>query len=696
MESSSQRSGSRKRSAGTGVASSAQPRVDFIASARKLGRFLYTNNPFYVLSASLVFWGLRISFDTSAVSFETGALMIGLTGYVLLLSAAACLLIRYGQVWDDVRTVLLLVVLMLLAISVSFDGVLAADSVAGSAYFVGGLLFAVIVSELLLYFIRLRLPAGFRIPYYLILALFFLYPPALTPLLDDPSDPALYWALFAFSPLAGVLFLTLLPAVRKGPPYVRKNGSPWPWPWYPWLLFATLALGVFGRSFYLCYSFHFVGGQSTVFAPYFWVPFLWAINILLLEIALRSHLQKACGLVLLIPIAIAALAATAPLAQGDDCGFLDLFVKHFGRMPLQPTLFWVCGFYGYALFRQARGATVALTVAFLLLAVVGPNTVDFETLSDPQWMFLLSGGLFWSIVARIQMRSEHWCLAFAFLVSAVDAASLGNEFGAYCRPILGSLLLALLLIIGAAFRDPFARFLRVSGTVLLVGVGLFVLFANTRRLCAIPCTIRSSYAINLATVSILYGYFIRKHAYYITAVAILAGSLVTPCRYLYGLLGEPISGWEQVAWGSAFFVTAILISLSKGGTLHQLFSYWRYQWAGAGAGATTTRPCGEFPGRSRGCRSSKRTASSKRPKSSEKRPNASARPNAKPSAKASGKSAKDAHGRKSTHPQNPSSGSKPSGVRPSSARPTSKKRPHLHFLGVIRGAARVMIWQIRF
>ncbi len=47
---------------------------------RSLLRRLYTSNPFYVISADLVFIGLRTSFDTSGRTFETGAFMIALLG----------------------------------------------------------------------------------------------------------------------------------------------------------------------------------------------------------------------------------------------------------------------------------------------------------------------------------------------------------------------------------------------------------------------------------------------------------------------------------------------------------------------------------------------------------------------------------------------------------------------------------------
>src|SRR4051794_32663857 len=205
---------------------------------------LYTSNPFYVISADLVFVGLRMSFDTSGKTFGTWALMLGLAGYTLLLATTACVLIRRGKVWDDVRSVLLLVVMMFLAMSVTFDDALAGNPKLGAACYLGGLLFAVAVTEGVLRGIRLALPAGFRVPYYLLLGLFFLYPIALSPFLRNPDGAGLQWALFGFSPLAGLLSLSLLPAIRRGPGYVRDNGSPWTWPLYPWVLFGLLGLAV--------------------------------------------------------------------------------------------------------------------------------------------------------------------------------------------------------------------------------------------------------------------------------------------------------------------------------------------------------------------------------------------------------------------------------------------------------------------
>src|SRR6478672_3951060 len=99
----------------------------FAGGSRGLVRWVCTQNPFYVLSALLVCVGLWVSFGSQVHAAQSWALLSGLAGYTLLLAVTACLLVRFVGVWDDVRTVLLLAVLMFLATSVTFDEVLASS-----------------------------------------------------------------------------------------------------------------------------------------------------------------------------------------------------------------------------------------------------------------------------------------------------------------------------------------------------------------------------------------------------------------------------------------------------------------------------------------------------------------------------------------------------------------------------------------
>src|SRR5262249_46489250 len=108
------------------------------AAARGVIRWICTKNPFYVISAGLFLVGLRLSFGDPYLASDTWSMMGGLAGYTLLLAGAACLLVRFAGVWDDVRTVLLLVVLMFLATSVTFDEVLVLTPARGLICFLAG------------------------------------------------------------------------------------------------------------------------------------------------------------------------------------------------------------------------------------------------------------------------------------------------------------------------------------------------------------------------------------------------------------------------------------------------------------------------------------------------------------------------------------------------------------------------------
>src|ERR1700682_6236071 len=123
-----------------------------LAGARGAIRWVCTNNPFYVISAGLFLAGLWVSFgnqrpEEEILPEETWALMSWLGGYTMLLAGTGFLLVRFAKVWDDARTVLLLVVLMFLATSVTFDEVLVQTPGRGLACNLMGLGFDMAVSE---------------------------------------------------------------------------------------------------------------------------------------------------------------------------------------------------------------------------------------------------------------------------------------------------------------------------------------------------------------------------------------------------------------------------------------------------------------------------------------------------------------------------------------------------------------------
>jgi hypothetical protein len=386
-------------------------------AAHGLLRWVSCHNPFYVLSAGLFLAGLWLSFQAQAGTAETSMLMGGLAGYTLLLAATALVLVRFARDWEDLRTVLLLVVLMFLATSVTFDEVLILNPLRGYLCNLGGLAFTVLVSEAIFHGIRLKLPALYRLPYYLILALFFLYPLGLSHFADQPHSEALLWGLFGFASAAGLVALSLLPAIRRGPPYVQDNGSPWSWPLYPWALFGLLGLAVPARAWMLCWSMHLLPARdwdNLVFGPYFLLPFALAVDVLLIEFALVTRRRVMHVLALAAPLALVGLALVGHRHDDVYQEFLGLFISRLGCNPLFLAVVAAAVLYAYAAIRGMPLATEALAGALVALAFVSPLGVEWHRPEPWHSLPILSavvlqiGLLFW--------RRELWRFILATVI----------------------------------------------------------------------------------------------------------------------------------------------------------------------------------------------------------------------------------------------------------------------------------------
>jgi hypothetical protein len=535
-------------------------------------RWICTSNPFYVLSAGLFLAGLCISFGAQSEEVQTWALMSGLAGYTLLLAVTASLLVRYGNVWDDVRTILLLVVLMFLATSVTFDEVLVFDPVRGFLCYLVGLLFVFGVSEGLLWGIRLKLPLGFRIPYYLILSLFFIYPLVLRPFLADPHGEALLWGLYGFSPIAGLLFLTLIPAIRRGPDYLRDNGSPWRWPLYPWVLFGVFALAVPARAFLLCWSMQLLDNgdlRNVMFGPFFVMPFGLALAVLLLEIGIVSKYRAVQWTALVMPIAFLSLTFFGHRGDPIYRQFLTVFTERVGE-PLSMALLAAALFFAYACMRGVALSTEALTAMLLLLAFVGPNTLDEQTFLQPQTTPLLAAALV-QLVLGIDGRNSWRCLAGAGLLIAA-VLSLPDEVNELfpIGAIVFHLAVLAALLIGAGFHDMLASVLRGVAGVLIVLASFVVMLGRAEIPASVPPLMLLVYPLVMAALLAGYGRLLGERSSLRGAALILAGWLSLAGWRGYSWLRQVVLGLDHLLLSLALFAVAVLVSLAKSGT--------RFRW----------------------------------------------------------------------------------------------------------------------
>ena len=554
------------------------------AEAHGLLRWVSTNNPFYVVSAGLFLAGLWLSFGDPEQKEDTWLLMAGLTGYTFLLAGTAVLLIRFARVWDDARTVLLLIVLMFLATSVTFDRVLVFNArfpeqvrVPGWLFNLVSLLLAVAASEGVLRAVHLKLPAVYRAPYYLLLAVFFLYPVLLTWLLDraNPRGPGIMWGLFGFSSAAAAVFLTLVPAIRRGKEALRDNGSPWPWPLYPWALFAVLGLAVPGRAILLCYSMHLIDVANLydmTFGPYFLVPFGLVLCVLLLEAGIVTERPGLLGGALALPMVLLGMSLIGHRSETIYQQFLAMFTRDIGADPVYCTIVASAAFYLYAALRRAPWAMEALAGAIAVLTFVGPNVLKAPDFTEPQPGPMMVAAI--TLIGLGVWRRGSWRCFVGSCGLALGVALIippGVDLSPYRVPIAFHILFAAMLLIGWAFDDDLGKALRFIGPSLALLACLALMLLPIRPPAGLPAWVLSFYPLAMAILLAAYGFLMWNPPIMIIAAVILLSWTGASGWHIYRMMRALIIGLDYLVLSFLVFALAILVSLAKS----RVLSRWR-------------------------------------------------------------------------------------------------------------------------
>ncbi len=501
-----------------------------------LGKHLYTTNPFYLISAGLILLGLNFQFYDHAAAahpradtFNSWQLLAVLGGYAVVLAITSLVIVRLGQVWDDARTILLTLVILFAAMSVSFDKLVLTSSTTMTQVLATGLAFSIGLSELLLCGLRIRLPGLFRMPFYAALGLYFLYPILLMYLLDDWGDGAPHramewtmWGVLLFPAAAAVITLSLLPAIWRGPEYVADNGTPWRWPLYPWSLFAFLGVGVVLRSYYLSLSFHPFPGVASGFGPYILMPFLLSVVVVVFELARSVGSIGVERFSLSVPLALVWLSLPGARHSAAFEHVLTVFMARAGS-PVVVTWWGVVIFYLYAWLRGARLAEIGVVAMLVLGSVLGPRTLDVHSIRFPAAEPLGVATVWLCVLAILRpLHSARWFLAVSGAVVTLTIAFFDTPFIAHAGLVPVHLLLGTVLMLGIVFDDAFARFLRQLGTLGLAAVGVLSL-TNSRLIAVLPRDLLLAYLATLTVVSWSYWFTLRGRLQF------FAASLLTAC-----------------------------------------------------------------------------------------------------------------------------------------------------------------------
>jgi hypothetical protein len=546
----------------------------FSPPAAPLWRWLYTQNPFYLIGTLLILFGLQQSAGGDQSVLTSGLLPALLSGYILLLSGIAILIIRGGQVWDDARTILLVIVLLFFILSASLDVMLVESFRSGTVLAVAALGFAWTVSEGLLRLLRIHLAPRYRTPYYLMLTLLFLFPAVPAWLRHQGLEQPQSWAGFAFPGLMGLALLTLLPAARTRRRREPASGTPWLWPFYPWSLFVFLTIGAGLRAWWLTISFEPVDAPQSTFHPYVLLPLFLAWSALLVEMgkARRSYGAITAGMAL--PLAGLACCFAAPTTDPNATALLSN-VAPIITSPLQLAVGALLIFYFWAWSRNVRAAEGFLVVVGLAASVVSSETIDLSSLARPNPMPLaiVAGSLL--LLAIYKKSSWRAIAAGAMAIAGARYAGMGVlseetlHFWQWHAPLLG------LMTLSTLFRDELAAGLRELSWRAAPVLALIAALIYPWALPGVTPPLLASYLGLLLLVSISLWQRQKEVGPLVATLTTGSANVLIYLGLLYALLQQsPLSrGLPFLAGGLAAVAAALAISLLKMGVWRQM-RYW--------------------------------------------------------------------------------------------------------------------------
>lgn len=436
---------------------------------------LYNHNPFYVISALLMLFGVRAAYGELEIGHINCWVVMGsLAGYTLLLGVIGVLIVRLGKVWEDARSIFLVMLLMFLAVSVSADDLFVKVTSAGegTALVIFGYLFSALLTEVVFFATNIRFGWRYRVPYHLFLMLFFITPWWCSPEIHARSSAEMEWTLFLFPAIAGGILLTLLPAVWGGPDYVKENGTPWSWPMFPWSAFFMLIAGVVLRSYALTMTFGPTGPIwresssgamsivfNTIWGPHFLLPVMFAILILLLEGSLVTKNRKlSWGVMCCTPL---LLLFSIPIGSGKAFHTFLFEVTSTVGSPIWIGLLMQTGLYAWAWYRRLPLAIEGTLASILLFSVISRSTISPETLTDPHPLPFLAVGVILTLIGL--MRRSSFASTAAALCSILGfwLYAPGTGLEPWRMTICYFSVWAVVVVFGVIYDDWFAGVLRM-------------------------------------------------------------------------------------------------------------------------------------------------------------------------------------------------------------------------------------------
>ena len=544
----------------------AQPGVE--KSRPRFAKLLVSQNPFYVISSACAIHGSSYWFRSSGDS-GPWALMALVGGFILLLAIIGFCVVRLGQLWDDARSIFVMLFLLFIELALSFDDAFVNDWREGTLLFFCGWLFAVVVFEFLFQTLRIKLRAFYRVPFHFMLALLFLYPVTMVWSIQNSQQRLIQWQLFGFNIAVSTCVLLLVPAIRKGTSYCQLNGTPWRWPLFPWIPFGVIIGALCIRSYAMCASLDPAIAQSvsiarqlqSIFSWYFLSPIVLAIAVLLLELGLSTRNRTLRTTALLAP----ALACLLALPVGGQSSLQSAFIAEVTGTFAAPLLLMLSAttvFYGLAAWRGIRAAEWWLTLVALGIAFASNDTTARFPESLPRAWPLSLIAMFHILLGTKRRSIQQMLVGVSFAIVPLHRCLvmvIGVKYGVAVEFHLGLLLW---LVLAVRFRQQALLHL-LAGT--FAGVAVITVFPPHDIVREFSYEFRYAYVASLILLTSALFYFTRVWAFVCSSLAGILSFGVVAARQIW-LLIRHIDGWQGLAfYGAGFFwlLVAILISIWK-------------------------------------------------------------------------------------------------------------------------------------
>ena len=531
-------------------------RSDQTSQARSLVSVLYTQNPFYLISCGFVLYGLLVSSQSIGnLMSRANFLATSLGSYTALMALTAILVIRLGKVWQDARTILLVVIIGQIAYSISVDEVCLADSSAAMMYLSAGFVGAFVITELVLQLSGIRFPFWYRVPYYGIVAVFFSFPILAGHFRTSGSEFA-NWSPLFFSMAVGAAMLLLIPAVRRGKSMCVDNGTPWTWPLFPLSAFVILLVLAGFRAHAIWMSFGSLIG-TVGFEPLLLLPLAMAVFVLVIEGSLAAEKKEiAVGALWLSPVMLACgLGSFARTPQAFDVG-----LSLYGGSSMTVVLVMLALFYLYARSRGILGTEHAVVALMLSLAFFGRTPTALEGAGWQPWMIGAIASTLYFLFCQMRPGRESLWLGFtASCAATMVMAGIEYDQLRVAIALAASWCVLMFMYIGYVFDTLLATLLRRTAAVTLISGAIVLAGWNI-----VERPVEGAILILLATVvtSAVYLLLVRRWAWSYVALVQAACFLAVA-----GKQGAIQSFQWALQLGIVFFMIAVGITIWKTGCI---------------------------------------------------------------------------------------------------------------------------------